>query len=173
MYLWPTAKPRIQCEMRAILLALLLFTGTAQAEVYKCLAQGKFSYTDTPCDAAARPTELPGLTTIPHGRSENLSKAYDQRLSREKAARDKSDAALVKSHAEKAKHDQAVRAAIIDHRVIKGMTAAEVDSAMGAAEQTLDNGGGRRYRRGGQRLVITFKDGVVTQISNKREKNYQ
>lgn len=151
-----------------ILFPLLLLATAAHAEVYKCVVAGKTSYTDRPCAAGAEPAALPPLMAVPSRPSADLAAGHDARINRDKASRDKADAAFVKSHAEKTAREKAVRAAIIDHQVVKGMTASEVDSALGSADETLPNGT-RRYRRDGQRTTVTFKDGVVSSVGTTTE----
>ena len=156
--------------MRLTLLALLLLSASAHAEVYKCVVGGKVSYGDRPCDAAAQPATLPPINTMQRKHSDDLVKNYDERLSRDKKARDESNAAFVKSHAEKAAREKAVRAAIIDHRAIKGMTPSEVESALGSADEKLPDGGWR-YRREGQRITVNFDAGLVSSVNLKAEKS--
>lgn len=160
---------RIECAMPYALLILLLLAGPAHAEVYKCVAAGKTTYSDRPCDAAARPATLPPLNTIQRKTGDDLAKSYDERLSRDKAARDEADAEFVKNHAKKVAREKAVRAAIIDHRVVEGMTPSEVDSALGFAEETRPDGS-RRYHRDGQRITVRFKNGTVHSTSITAER---
>ena len=150
-------------------LILLLLSTSAHAEIYKCVTAGKTLYSDRPCDAAAQPATLPPLNTIQPREGDDLVKSYDERLSREKKARDASDATFVKDHAEKTARAKALRTAIIDHRAIKGMTPGEVESALGSAEEKLSDGSWR-YRRQGQRITVGFKDGQVSSVSTTSEK---
>ncbi|MDO9453480.1 MAG: DUF4124 domain-containing protein [Stagnimonas sp.] len=155
--------------MRAIALVLLLLSASAHAEIYKCVAAGKTTYSDRPCDAAAQPAVLPPLNTIERREGDDLAKSYDERLSRDKKARDQSDAAFLKDHAAKGERDKVIRKAIIDHRAVKGMTASEVQSALGSADETLPDGAWR-YRRDGQRITVRFEDGQVSSVSTTTEK---
>lgn len=150
--------------MRLLLFSLLMFATVSHAAVYKCLLQGRLTYTDRPCDAAAQPATLPPVTAIQKSASDDLGKSHDERLSRERKSRDQADAAFLKSHAERSAREKAVRAAIIDHRVIEGMTGSEVDSALGSPDEVLPDGT-RRYRRDGQRISIRFRQGAVSGIS--------
>lgn len=152
----------------AFLIFLLLST-PARAEIYKCVTAGKTLYSDRPCDAAAQPAALPPLNTIQRKEGDDLAKSYDDRLSREKKARDAADAAFVKDHAEKTARAKSIRTAIIDHRAIKGMTPGEVESALGSADEKLPDGSWR-YRREGQRITVNFEAGEVSGVSVKTEK---
>ena len=153
--------------MRSFLLCLLLLSGAAQAAVYKCTVAGKTTYTDQPCHAEAEPAVLPPVTAVQAREAEDLAKSRDARLAREKAARDKADGQFIEAHAEKTAKAKAVRAAIIDHRVIEGMTASEVSSAIGPAEETLPNGD-TRHRRDGQRITVSYREGLVSRVSISR-----
>ena len=154
--------------MRLTAFILLLLSAAAQAEVYKCVADGKTTYADRPCDAAALPAVLPPLNTIQRKSGDDLAKRHDERLSKDKKARDVADAEFVKQRAAQIERDQIMRKAIIDHRVIKGMTPSEVESALGAADEKLPDGGWR-YRRDGQRVSIGFKEGEVSSVSTTSE----
>ena len=155
--------------MRTIVLAFLLLSASAHAEIYKCVVAGKTTYSDHPCDAAAQPAVLPPLNTIEPKAGDDLAKSYDERLSRDKKARDQSDAAFLKDHAARNARDKAIRKAIIDHRAVKGMTASEVQSALGSADEILPDGTWR-YRRDGQRITVRFEDGEVSGVSTTTEK---
>ncbi len=146
------------------LVLLFLLGGPAHAEVYKCVANGKTSYTDQPCDAAAEPARLPPLNTIQRNEADDFANTYDERLSREKKARDKADADFLSQHAAGSAREKAVRTAIIAHRVIAGMTPSEVESALGSADEKLPDGSWR-YRRDGQRITVGFRDGRVSGLS--------
>lgn len=154
--------------MRLTALILLLLSATAQAEVYKCVTAGKTSYADRPCDAAAQPATLPPLNTIERKPGDDLAKRYDERLSRDKSARDIADAEFVKQRAAQVQREKIMRKAIIDHEVIQGMTPSEVESALGTADEKLPDGRWR-YRRNGQRVSIGFNEGEVSSVSTTRE----
>ena len=150
--------------MRPILLALLMLSATADAEVYKCVAGGKTSYSDRPCETGAEPAVLPPLNTIQRKEGDDLVKRYDERLSRDKKARDQADAVFLKEHAAKAAREKAVRKAIIDHQVIEGMSGGEVESALGPADEKRPDGSWR-FVRDGQRIIVRFSDGEVSSVS--------
>jgi hypothetical protein len=86
----------------AVVLSLLLLPRSAGAEpVYKCEEEGVITYTDRPCSPGAEPAELPDLiVTPPPTRSEqDLARAQQERLARERAERDRDDAQWLKEHA--------------------------------------------------------------------------
>lgn len=150
-----------------VLLASL--SGPLAAAVYKCTVNGKTTYTDQPCNAKAEPAALPPVTAVQSSNGEDLAKSRDERLAREKVARDKADGQFLEAHAAKTAQAKAVRAAIIDHRVIEGMTPSEVSSAIGPAEETLPNGS-TRHRRDGQRITVSYRSGLVSGVSISRDK---
>jgi len=87
----------------AVLLSLLLQPLSAGAKpVYKCEEGGTITFTDQPCAPGARAAELPDLIiTAPPPRSQqDLARAYEERLARERAERDRDDAQWLKEHAE-------------------------------------------------------------------------
>ena len=71
-------------------LALMLSVSAGAKPVYKCEEGGTITFTDQPCAPGARAAELPGLiVTVPPTRSEqDLARAHDERLARERAERD-------------------------------------------------------------------------------------
>ena len=170
MYLWRLAPRAYNAAMRSLTFFLLLLGSTAHAAVYKCTVAGKTTYTDQPCAPGAAPAVLPPVNAVQATEAEDLAKSRDARLARDKAARDKADGQFVTAHAEKTAQAKAVRAAIIDHRVIEGMTASEVSSAIGPAEETLPNGN-TRHRRDDQRITVSYRNGVVSKVAISKVKN--
>lgn len=154
--------------MRLVPTLLIVVSVPAYAEVYRCVSEGHARYTDRPCDAASVPAQLPSLNTIKRSQGDNLADRHDERLRREKNARDKADAIFLSKHAAQAEREKAVRRAIIDHQVINGMTPSEVESALGPADEKLPQGGWR-YRHDGQRTTILFKSGRVSSVSTISE----
>ena len=71
-------------------LAVMLSVSAGAKPVYKCEEGGTIHFTDQPCAPGARATELPGLiVTVPPTRSQqDLARAYEERLARERAERD-------------------------------------------------------------------------------------
>lgn len=159
------AATRIQWVMRTFFILILLFATTARAEVYKCMVAGKAVYTDRPCNAAAAPAKLPPINTEQPHASDDLVKNHDERQSRALKARDESNAAFLKAQGDKAAREKSVRAAIIDHRVVKGMTATEVESALGRADEKRPDGSWLFLREGLQ-TTVRFEDGRVSGLSS-------
>jgi hypothetical protein len=83
-------------------LAVLLSVPAGAKPVYKCEEGGTITFTDQPCAPGARAAELPDLIiTAPPPRSQqDLARAYEERLARERAERDRDDAQWLKEHAE-------------------------------------------------------------------------
>lgn len=154
----------------------VLCASPALAEpVYKCEEGGTITYTDQPCAPGAVAAPLPDLIiAAPPTRSEqDLARAHEARLSRDRAERDRSDAGWLKAHAGRKDRDARVRKAILGHTVIKGMTFDEVRQALGEPDQVQDGdsfGTAKAtwvYASGGQRRTVNFKDGAVTSTSSR------
>lgn len=157
----------------AIAVACVVWSVSAGAKpVYKCEENGKITYTDQPCSPGAAATPLPGLivTTPPTAAERDLARAHDARLDGARAARDRDDAQWLQQHANRKDRDARVRQAILAHKVIKGMTFAEVKQSLGEPQQVQ---GGDSYGTDktawiyteGQRRTVNFKDGQVTSTS--------
>jgi hypothetical protein len=157
-------------------ISVLLAAIAAGAQpVYKCQESGTITYTDRPCSPEAEPAVLPGLVvTAPPGAAQrNLAQARDARIARETAERDRADAEWLKQHHNRRDREARVRQAIIEHRVIKSMTADEVKLALGEPDQ-VDRGESYgtdketwTYLQDGARRTVNFKDGQVTTTSRK------
>lgn len=162
--------------MKALLLCvfgMLLLSGPAGAKpVYKCEENGKITYTDQPCSPGAAAAQLPGLivTTPPTSAEQDLARAHDARTAGARAARDRDDAQWLRQHADRKDRDARVRQAILAHKVIKGMTFAEVKQSLGEPQEVQggDSYGTEKtawiYTNAGRRTV-NFKDGQVTSTS--------
>lgn len=150
-------------------LALMLSVSGAKP-VYKCEEKGVITYTDRPCSSGAAAAELPDLiVTTPPARSEqDLARAHQQRLERARAERDRDDAQWLKEHRNREDRDARVRKAILEHRVVKGMTFDEVKQALGEPDEVQggDSYGTAKtawfYAADGRRRTVNFKDGQVT-----------
>ena len=83
--------------------AVLLSLSAGAKPVYKCEEKGVITYTDRPCtpDAAAAVLPEPIVTTPPTRSEQDLARAHDERLARERAERDREDAKWLKEHAER------------------------------------------------------------------------
>lgn len=148
-------------------LTVLLVPVAATAEVYRCEQDGRVTYTDRPCAADARPADLPPLNVTAPGKSADLAGEYDRRLKDGKSRRDAADAKFVKQQGEKQVRDRQIRQAIIDRRAVRGMTAGELDSALGAPDQRSGENGNERwtYDENDHRLTVTLREGRVTSVS--------
>ena len=149
---------------------MLLSMDAGAQPVYKCEENGRVTYTDRPCSPRAQAATLPAvIVTAPPSRSEQaLARAYDTRIAREEAERDRADGEWLKQHAQRRDHEERVRKAIIEHRVIKSMTTGEVRNALGEpdrVERGESFGTAKEtwlYNDGGQTRRVNFKDGEVT-----------
>jgi hypothetical protein len=158
-----------------LLLAFLL-PAVAEAQVYKCVENGRVTYTDRPCAASAKASELPFLvvTTGPSATEKRLAHAHDERLAKGEAERDAGDAEWLKEHERSKDRAERVRKAIIEHRVIKGMTAQEVNQSLGTpAEVARSESFGSdketwTYDLDGAKRTVNFKDRQVTTTSSRQ-----
>ena len=157
--------------------AMLLLSYPAGARpVYKCEEGGKIVYTDQPCSPDARAATMPGLivTAPPSASQRDLAHAWDERIARERAERDRGDAEWLKRHGERKDRDARVRRAMIEHKVVKGMTFDEVRQALGEPDRIASGdsyGTGKdswTYERLGR--TVNFKDGAVTSTSARKAK---
>ena len=154
-------------------LAVVLSLSAGAKPVYKCEEGGQITFTDQPCAPGARAAELPDLIlTAPPARSQqDLARAHDARLARERAARARDDAEWLKQNAAAEERAARVRQAMLEHRVIRGMTFDEVKQALGEPDQVQggDSYGTDKatwvYRRGAARRTVNFKNGEVTSTS--------
>ncbi|MGH8441551.1 MAG: DUF4124 domain-containing protein [Nevskiaceae bacterium] len=157
----------------------MLLSGPAGAKpVYKCQEKGVITYTDRPCAPDAAAAELPDLivTTPPARSQQDLARAHDARLQRARAEREHDDAEWLKQHANREDREARVRRAILEHRVIHGMTFDEVKQALGEPQEVQggDSFGTAKttwvYAGGGRRRTVNFKDGQVTTTTGKAQR---
>ena len=162
----------------ALLSVLSLLPALAGAQtVYKCQEGGKITYTDRPCPASATAAELPLLIVAgkPSAREQALARAHDERLARAGSERDREDAVWLKEHARSADREARVHKAIVEHRVIKGMTAEEVNQSLGTPDAVASSesfGSDKEtwtYTLDGKTRTINFKDRQVTTTSAKQK----
>jgi Domain of unknown function (DUF4124) len=88
----------------AMVVVALIFSVSAGAKpVYKCEEGGQITFTDRPCAPDASPLALPDpIITAPLTRPEqDLARANEERLARERAERDRADAEWLAQHAER------------------------------------------------------------------------
>lgn len=158
---------------------LLLLSGPAGAKpVYKCEEGGKITFTDQPCSPGAQATTMPGLVVAePPAKSQGeLARAWDARIGRERAERDRADAEWLKQHRGRKDREARVRRAIIEHKVIKSMTFDEVKQALGEPDHidTGDSFGSAKttwtYERDGSRRTVNFKNGEVISTLRKNRR---
>ena len=161
-------------KLRAGIGLLVLTPALCAAQtVYKCEESGKITYTDRPCSASARATEMPQLVVAapPSASQRALAKAHDERLAAGESERDRNDAVWLKEHARARDREERVHKAIVEHRVIKGMTATEVNQSLGEPDQVTSSesfGSDKEtwtYVIDGQTRTINFKDKQVTTTS--------
>ena len=151
-------------NLRLLLPLLTVLALPAEAAVYKCTVDGQTQYSDKPCSPASTPAELPALTTMQPARPSTLSQQYDQDLARDQKARDAADAAYVKQQRAETTRAALARDAIIHHRVHKGMTRAEVASALGSPDST-DALGRSTYQDGNRQVIVSFENDRASHIS--------
>ncbi|MGH8504554.1 MAG: DUF4124 domain-containing protein [Stenotrophobium sp.] len=132
---------------------ILLAAGAAHAEVYRCQKDGVTAFSDKPCakDAEAYRPVNP-LQVIPHDTVPDTALKPDDKLERERKARD-AEYARSNHEYEASKHEAAqVRAGLAQGRVTVGMTAAQVRDLMGEPLTTR-----RQKRKGRETEVWTFR----------------
>lgn len=164
------------------LIVLLLGVSAAHAEVYRCVQNGKTTYTDKPCHAETQPEALPNLTIIkPPPGKRDLAKDFDERVERERKARDQADREWVREYDARQEKAERVRKGIIERKAVKGMTPQELRQALGDPASTSRSESRRGVTErwvyqldGGSRQAVTLTDGEVSAISTskgKRKKN--
>lgn len=163
--------------MNGPLAVVVLATGVSAGgmPVYKCEEKGVITYTDRPCSAESGALELraPIVTVAPTASERALAQAWDRRTAGVATARDRDDAEWLKQHAQRRDREARVEKAIVEHRVIKGMTTQEVRSAMGEPERIAggDSFGSAKeswtYRDGGSSRTVNFKDGEVISTTGR------
>lgn len=159
-----------------VLLAGIALSVQAGA-VYRCEKDGHVTFTDQPCASGAAPYRASGMVvTAPPANSErDLARQYDARLQRDRSARDRADASWLKDQKGLRDRAAAVRKAILEHRVLPGMTTVEVKSALGEPDrvQKSETHGTDKetwtYLDQGTRRTVNFKRGAVS-TSSRREK---
>jgi hypothetical protein len=158
-----------------LLSAMLLSAPAGARPVYKCQERGVTTYTDQPCPGDAAPADLPPLVvTAPPGRDTlDAARRHDQRQAAERAERDRADGEWLKRHRDRRDREARVRKAIVEHRVIRGMTRDEVRQALGEPER-IDSGDSYgtdketwTYVLDGERRTVNFKDGEVTTTARR------
>lgn len=145
--------------------------------VYKCEEKGVITYTDRPCsvDAEALTLRAPIVTAPLTSDERRRAAAWDRRATGEAGARDREDAQWLKRHGQRRDREARVGKAILEHRVIKGMTAAEVRRALGEPDAVAggDSFGSAKeswtYREGTSTRTVNFKDGEVISTAGRNK----
>ncbi|MBX6420108.1 MAG: DUF4124 domain-containing protein [Nevskia sp.] len=159
--------------MRGIfIVTVALFAASARAEIYRCEQNGQLTYTDRPCAHGAAPAQLPPINTVPAQPAPDasaLARQYDRDTARETAARKKARAQAAEAYAVKKAQQEAVRQALIEGRVVKGMTPDQVRTVLNEPTRIENPGSARErwiYVNGRSRRTISFRDGVVAADSD-------
>ena len=166
-------KPLLAAGLSAMLLPMALPGPAGAKPVYKCEEGGNVTFTDQPCSPDATAAILPGLiVTAPPSQSQrDLARSWDERKARATAERDRADADWLKQHHGRRDREQRVRKAMIEHRVVKGMTFDEVKQALG---EPHGRSGGDSYGTDKETWTyadgrtVNFKDGAVTTTSKRK-----
>jgi hypothetical protein len=116
-------------------LVLWLTSGSARADVFRCEREGRLTFTDTPCDAAARPVEIAEPSTIESTAGADLANDYDQRRARERRGRDDADARWLSEHAAAKADEERIRKAFVEGRVVAGMSPQQVRQIWGEPDE--------------------------------------
>lgn len=157
--------------MRGLLIVLMLgWAGLAQAAVYRCMVDGKPTYTDRPCAAGSAPHALPPISTLPSPGQSDLAQDYDERRERQTEVREQEDKAWLKDHAARKDRDARMNAAIAERRVIKDMSTDQVRRALGSPDEVQREGGREQwvYGTGKQRRTVQFEAGRVVKSTGKK-----
>ncbi len=111
------------------------------------------------------------LNTLPAAPDADLAKAHDTRAEKERRARDKDDAAWLKSHETAKDREARMSAAVADKKVIKDMNPDEVRRALGSPDEVERREGREEwiYRRGKSRQLVVIENGRVVKISSKKK----
>jgi hypothetical protein len=162
------------CALRRPFLLLsviaMLPTMARAAEVFRCEHDGKPTYTDTPCDADAQPISVAEPQTIQAGGGTDLAKVYDERLARERRERVQADTRWLQQHDAARADELRVRNALVEGRVVSGMTQQQVRQLWGEPSDVqlqIDQNTSRerwvyQAQRGGLgRRTVSFENGRV------------
>lgn len=157
--------------MRMLLIGVLAAAAwTAQGAVYRCMVDGKPTYTDRPCAAGSAPHALPQISTLPSPGDSDLAQDYDERLERQAKAREQEDRAWLKDHAARKDAEARMNTAINERRVLKDMSADQVRRALGSPDDVEREGGREQwvYGTGKQRRTVLFEGGRVVKSTGSR-----
>lgn len=168
--------------LRILGLVLLLICLPASADVYRCQrGNGTATYTDKPCHKGDKPADLPDINVVktprPKTGDKALARQWDERLEREKKARDKADAAWVKEYDDKQTKEERVRSGRLNRKVVAGMTPEQVREVLGEPDSILTQEGRENiivwsYKpRQGPQHTISFRAGEVNSVSSRSSKS--
>ena len=152
----------------AIPVCILLVTSPiASAEIYRCERQGLAVFTDVPCDTDAAPLQIQTPNLIEAGLAADLARQHDERLKQEHGERDQADALWLQAHEQAKSREQNTRRAIVEGRVIKGMTAAQVRQVWGEPTEVQSGDKAERwiYKDKRRRSAVSFVDERVSAVS--------
>jgi len=152
----------------------------AQAQVYRCQKDSVTVYSDKPCAADAKPTQLPPAVVIPAGpRSDLLQEAEqrEQRAAKITQATKEAEAVWQDKHASEKAEAERLRSARVSGVVVEGMTTADVRHLHGEpmlVSHSTNNKGVRETwsyaEQDGKRLHVTFTDGRVSAVRVRESK---
>jgi len=159
---------------RTILIAVLLLSPTAQAEVFKCAVDGKTIYQDKPCAGSTREASRANLPPIT-----SMSSPYS---GMETSPAAKSEAGAPTANVPAAQMQPApptaneIRSAVIGNRVLQGMKASEVTAAAGKyRDHRVTSGADAQgnyeiwtfpQKIEGFPYSVKLRDGIVTEYSS-------
>ncbi|MDB5968134.1 MAG: hypothetical protein JWQ90_584 [Hydrocarboniphaga sp.] len=168
-----------RCRGGILFLGLILLggSGPAGAGVFRCEQPGGPIFTDIPCNAEAQPIEVGKPQPIQAVGGSDLAKRYDERRAREQGERAKADSQWVQQHDAARADEERLRRALVEGRVVAGMTAQQVRQVWGEpsdVQTQIDQNASRerwvyRRTRDGSHGVrtVNFKDGRVAGAGGK------
>lgn len=153
------------CAATGVMLTIVL---PANAAVYRCEVGGRVVFTDQPCAPAAPSADLPPLNTVNADTVDHeAARRYDQRETAKAHAYARANDAWLEDYEARQERRKAVRKALVEGRVVRGMTPAEVQHAWGLPTRRNDSDHARQrwvYVNGRARQIVEFADGVVVRV---------
>lgn len=160
-----------------VVLALCLCASAVRAEVYRCEGPKGAVYTDRPCAAGAAPAQLAPATVVDTVTNEALAREWDERIERERAAGRAANEAWREDHERRDKDKRAIRKALRERRVIKGMSERDVRGLLGQPDASERDAGPKgdkekwTYTRDdGSTQTVSFVDGKVSAVRTTKAK---
>ncbi len=152
----------------------------AQAQVYRCEKDKVIVYSDKPCAADAKPTQLPPAVVIPAGPTSDLlreAELREQKAAEAAQAARQAEAAWQDKHATEKAEAERLRAARVSGVVVEGMSTADVRHMHGEPMLVSHSTSGKGVRetwsyaeQDGKRLHVTFTDGRVSAVRVRENK---